>query len=352
VQLWTSIRTTPFRLYAIAGFVFFLLNGSSHAQDSSPSAGSSASTIHVSSQFVILDAQVENKQTHALIDNLQVSDFRLFEDGVPQKITYFSQDRLPLSVVFLFDLTDTVRDTLKPLAEGAREILGHLKPEDEVAIMVFSSHTELLQNFTKDRALAADAISKASSMESKDGTFIHESMYQAVQQAMQSTMPGSRRVTIWLTDGTANFENARTLKTIGKGAPARLHTKEESTAELLHSGVVVSALIDRTAATDMTMIALDANPFAMLFGARTGDIRKYADLTGGPVLDTSKKEIAARLAALVDQIRLRYTLGYKPSASKPQGTFCQLRLELNPATRKARAELQKAQVRTRQGYYR
>jgi hypothetical protein len=115
---------------------------------------------------------------------------------------------------------------------------------------------------------------------------------------------------------------------------------------------VVSALIDRTAATDMTMIALDANPLAMLFGGRTGDIRKYADMTGGPVLDTSKKEIAARLAALVDQIRLRYTLGYKPSTPKPQGTFCQLRLQLNPATMKARADLHKVQVRTRQGYYR
>ena len=115
---------------------------------------------------------------------------------------------------------------------------------------------------------------------------------------------------------------------------------------------MVSALIDRTAATDMTLIALDANPLAMLFGGRTGDIRKYAEMTGGPVLDTSKKEIAARLAALVDQIRLRYTLGYKPSNPKPEGTFCQLRLQLNPPTTKARADLRKAQVRTRQGYYR
>ena len=52
---------------------------------------------------------------------LQRSDFRLSEDGVPQTITYFSQDRLPLSVAFLFDLTDTVRSALKPLAEGARK---------------------------------------------------------------------------------------------------------------------------------------------------------------------------------------------------------------------------------------
>jgi VWFA-related protein len=152
VQFWTSIRTPHLCLFAIAGSVFLLLHVSSYAQQSLPSG--SASTIRVSSQFVVLDAQVENQQTHALIGDLQLSDFRLFEDGVPQKITYFSQDRLPLSVVFLFDLTDTVRDALKPLAAGAREILGHLKPEDEVAIMVFSSHTELLQNFTTDRALA------------------------------------------------------------------------------------------------------------------------------------------------------------------------------------------------------
>jgi hypothetical protein len=28
------------------------------------------------------------------------------------------------------------------------------------------------------------------------------------------------------------------------------------------------------------MVAADVNPFAMFFGARMGDIRKYADLTG------------------------------------------------------------------------
>lgn len=352
VQSWSTFRAAPVHLYAIFYSMFFLLHGSGYTQSSLPSSAETTSTIHVSSQFVILDALVENKKTGSLEGDLQRSDFRLSEDGVPQTITYFSQDRLPLSVVFLFDLTDTVRSALKPLAEGAREILGHLKPEDEVAIMVFSSHTELLQNFTTNRTLAADAIAKASAMESKDGTFIHESMYEAVQQAMQATTPRSRRVTIWLTDGTANFENSMTRKTIGKEAPAHLHTKEEATAELLHSGVVVSALIDRTAATDFTILAANANPLAMMFGGRTGDIRKYAELTGGPVLDTSKKEVAARLAELVDQIRLRYTIGYKPSTSKPEGTFCKLQLQLSPDALKTRPALRKLTVHTRQGYYR
>jgi hypothetical protein len=61
---------------------------------------------------------------------------------------------------------------------------------------------------------------------------------------------------------------------------------------------------------------------------------------------------AARLAELVDQIRLRYTIGYKPSMAKPEGTYCKLQLNLAPEALKARADLRKLRVRTRQGYYR
>jgi VWFA-related protein len=334
--------------------VLLLFCSSFHAQIVAPPTRSDhAPTIRVSTEFVVLDALVKDKKTGNLISNLGPGDFTLSEDKVLQHITYFSRDQLPLSVVFLFDLTDTVRPVLKPLAEGAREILGHLKPQDEVAVVVFSSHTELLQNFTTDRSLAAEAITKASNMKTSDGTFIHECMYEAVEEAMQSTVPDSRRVLLWLTDGTANLENSLTQKTIGKQAPPRLHSREDATEKLFRSGVVVSALIDRSAMTDATVSASDVNPFALLFGARTGDIRKYADLTGGPVLDTTKTEVAARLAELIDQLRGRYTLGYKPSVSKPDGTFCKLQLTLSSNAFRTSPDLRNGIIiRTRRGYYR
>jgi VWFA-related protein len=340
------------RVVLVAVLLFFC--SSIHAQIAAPSAKwDDAPTIRVSTEFVVLDALVKDKKTGNLVSNLGPGDFALSEDKVLQHITYFSRDQLPLSVVFLFDLTDTVRPVLKPLAEGAREILGHLKPQDEVAVVVFSSHTELLQNFTTDRSLAAEAIAKASNMKSSDGTFIHECMYEAVEQAMRSTVPDSRRVLVWLTDGTANFENSFTQKAIGKQAPPHLRSREEATEKLFRSGLVVSALIDRSAMTDATVIATDVNPFALLLGARTGDIRKYADLTGGPVLDTTKTEVAARLAELIDQLRGRYTLGYKPSVSKPVGTFCRLQLMLTPnAFRTNSVSRNGIIIRTRRGYYR
>lgn len=293
------------------------------AQDAPPTA-----TFHVASQFVMLDALVENRKTGTLIGELEATDFEVAEDGEPQRIAYFSHDQLPLSVVFLFDLTDSVRPILKPLAEGAREVLGHLKPQDQVAIMVFSSHDELLQDFTADRALAAAQIEQASNMKSGDGTFIHEDMYEAIDQALKSTPPESRRVLVWLTDGTTNVANRLTRNVLADNAPPRLHSRQEATAKLLQSGVVVAGLIDRSAVTDTLVAAGDLNPLAFLTGVHTGDINRYAEITGGPVLRTTKQEVAARLGELIDQLRRRYTLGYTPSAPKAAGTFCQLRVTL------------------------
>ncbi len=191
-------------------------------------------------------------------------------------------------------------------------------------------------------------------MKSTEGTFIHEDMYEAIDQALKSTVPKSRRVLVWLTDGTANFEKSLTQKTIGQQAPARLHTKEEATTKLLQSGVVVAALIDRSAKTDAFMAAADISPFSFIAGGRAGDINKYADVTGGPVLKSSTKEVAARLSALIDQLRGRYTLGYKPSTSKPAGSFCKLQVTLTSAVYQEHTNLRKGDllVRSKSGYYR
>ena len=325
-----------------------------NTQASPPSPDTRTPVIRVSSQLVVLDALVENGKTGNLVDNLEIKDFQVSEDGIPQSISYFSHDQLPLSVVFLFDLTETVQPTLKPLARGAYEMLSHLKPQDEVSIMVFSSHTELLQGFTTDRALASAAIERASEMKSREGTFIHEDMYEAIDQAGKSTAPESRRVLVWLTDGTANFENSLTQKTIGQQTPARLHTKEEATTKLLNSGVVVAALIDRSAKTDAFMAVADISPVSFIAGGRIGDINKYADVTGGPVLKSSKKEVAARLSELIDRLRGRYTLGYKPSTSKPAGTFCKLQVTLTSAAYHQHTNARKGDllVRSKRGYYR
>ena len=309
--------------------------------------------IRVSSQFVVFDVLVENKQTGAPVGNLRAGDFEVLEDGKPQTVAYFNHDQLPLSVVFLFDLTQTVQPILKPLALAAHEVLTHLKPQDEISVMVFSSHTSLLQDFTTDRDLASAAVERASNMKTAQGTFIHEDVYEAIDQALTSKAAGSRRVMVWLTDGTANFENSFTQKTIGDEAPPLLHNKQEATAKLMQSGVTAAALIDRSPGTDAFIAVADVTPLSLFAGGRIGDIHRYADMTGGPILKSAKKDVAARLAELIDQLRARYTLGYKPVAGKPPGSFCRLQVHLSAAyLERTHTRKQDVIVRVRDGYLR
>jgi hypothetical protein len=87
---------------------------------------------------------------------------------------------------------------------------------------------------------------------------------------------------------------------------------------------------------------------------RFGDIERYAALTGGPVAYSSPQAVATRLAILIDALRQRYTLGFKPSTDRPTGTLCRLHLELSPTFYAAHPTIKSKDVfiRTRAAYYR
>jgi hypothetical protein len=85
-----------------------------------------------------------------------------------------------------------------------------------------------------------------------------------------------------------------------------------------------------------------------------GDIDEYARATGGPVLDTGTTEVPENLALLIDRVRARYTLGYKPGPAEPQGKFCKLTLRVSPEFLSEHPDVRKqgVVVMTRSGYYR
>jgi VWFA-related protein len=256
--------------------------------------------IRVTVDLVVVDAQVVHKKTGRPIGALRREDFEIFEDGVRQEVVSFSQDQLPLSIVFLFDLTESVRPVLKPLASGALAALQHLKPEDETAVMVYAASAKLLQDFTTDRALTVAAIEKASEMDSNEAAFFNEGVFQAAVQAAKAKNPGSRRVIVWLTDNVPNVPSE-----------SKLHTEIDALRELLESGVVVSSLLERSAMSNTFTVLYTKNPIfaAVRKHHPPGDVYKYAEQTGGQVMKSSKEEVAAKLADQIDKIRTRLSLG-------------------------------------------
>ena len=318
------------------------------AQEPQPAAG----VYRLKVQVEVVDAQVLNTKTGHAVRELTSDDFQVYEDNVRQRISSFSQDELPLSVVLLFDLTDSVRPVLKSLAGGALEALGHLKPEDEVAVMTYAAKAQLVQDFTTDRALAAQAIEKAGRMKSAEAAFFNEGIYQAAEQLLHSKNPGNRRVIIWLTDDIPNFPSeeirARYGRSLGK---AKLHTEKEAVEELLRSGTMVSTLLQRSRTSD-EQFSLQLSKWADTQLQRMryppGDVFHYAAATGGQVTELNSKHVQERLAAMIDDIRLRYSLSYHPSTPKPAGGFCSIKVKLSPELAKRKDLV----VEAKQGYYR
>jgi Ca-activated chloride channel family protein len=306
--------------------------------------------IRVTVDLVVVDTQVVHKKTGRPIGGLKREDFELLEDGVRQEITAFSQDRLPLSIVFLFDLTDSVRPVLKPLASGALAALKHLKPEDETAVMVYAGAAKLLQDFTTDRALTVAAIEKASEMDSDEPAFFNEGVFQAAAQAAKSKNPASRRVIVWLTDNVPNVPSDKRGKRRNVSVD-RLHTEIDALQELLETGTVVSSLLEFSAMSRTMAVLFSKNP---IFAAHRkhyppGDVYKYAEQTGGQVMQSGKEEVAAKLADLIDQIRSRYSLGYRASVDQPPGKLCEIKLNVSKDVVKREGQVV---VKAKRGYYR
>jgi VWFA-related protein len=299
------------------------------------------------SELVLLDVQVIHKKTAISTAALRREDLQVFEDGKPQRLAFCSRDELPLSIVMLFDMTATSQVVLKRLAEGARSALAHLKPGDEVAVMVYAAHGRVIDGFTTDRERTVAAIERAGRENQPGGAFFNEAVWEAAGLLRKSSTPSGRRVVIWLTDNLPNVPMQRTDSSDGESRA--VHTESEAIRSLHESGTVVAPLLVRSSlamAWAGPVLALEA-PFR--HSHPPGDARKYAELTGGEAISLAGKEVKERLGELIDDLRSRYTIGYKPTNEKPAGTFCKVQVSLAPGSVLRPREWK---VLARAGYYR
>jgi VWFA-related protein len=299
------------------------------------------------SELVLVDVMAESRKTGVPIRSLQQDDFEIYEDGVRQQISHFSLDTMPLSIVFLLDMTDSVRPVLKPLAAGAIAALDRLKPEDEIAVMLYAERADLTLDFGTDHERVARAMEAAGTL--KRGAcgpkpplcsqlaYFNEGVFQAAAHLKDRGNRGNRGVVIWLTDNVPNVPSAKA------------HS-EAAAFDLLHeTGVVVCSLLERSSESYTLMALYAKNPLLEPLRRRRppGDVRRYAAESGGVSINANRDEIGTKLEDLIDRIRSRYTVGYRPAEQKPAGTISKIEVGLSSAASAREGEME---VHARQAY--
>ena len=282
---------------------------------------------------------VVDKKTQRIISGLTKNDFEVFEDGVKQQVLQFSQDKLPLSVVLLLDASGSMWTVLERLRATALEALKTLKPEDEVAIVVTADDTRLVQDFTKERFIAAEALRQLDFKAfGENGILLHDSLYRAAAHLQRASNPGDRRVVIAVTDNNT--------------IPAynwRFFQKEQAVSLLLETGVVVCGLV-----VSQNRALRAYSKMADLPERRAGgDLYNYAETTGGEILSVGGDTVGQRLIELINHQRTRYSLAFVPSNTTRDGKFRRVKVRLAPETeqRIRKSGWGDYAIGTRSGYY-
>ena len=102
--------------------------------------------IHVPVNYVQIPVLVLDKN-HGEVPGLQSRDFRVYENGERQHITFFSADPVPLSVAFVIDQS-LPRDVMSAVNTSLNAIVGALTPQDEVAVFTYADGVTEQTTFT------------------------------------------------------------------------------------------------------------------------------------------------------------------------------------------------------------
>lgn len=127
---------------------------------------------------------------------LRRENFRLMENGIEQKISYFATTDSPFTVVLLIDTSGSTHFKLEEIQDAAINFVSKLKDNDSVMVMSFDDRIEVQCNATTDRNEIEHAIKRT---RTGGGTRLYDAVENVLKKQLD-TIPG-RKAVVLFTDG-------------------------------------------------------------------------------------------------------------------------------------------------------
>ena len=118
-----------------------------------PTPSSSASeddVVRVDTDLVTTPVSVLDRNGR-FIPGLKKKDFKIFENDVPQTITYFQSEEQPFTVVLMIDISPSTKYAMDDIHYAALTFVNQLRPADKVMVVAFDQRVHILTEPTGDR---------------------------------------------------------------------------------------------------------------------------------------------------------------------------------------------------------
>jgi Ca-activated chloride channel homolog len=270
--------------------------------------------------LVVLNATVMDKAKHFVPDLIK-ANFRVFEDGVEQKISMFSHEDIPVTMGLVIDNSGSMREKRDQVNAAAISFVKTSNPEDEVFVVNFNQEIYLdsVDDFTSDVGKLKEALSR---IDSRGGT----ALYDAVDASLDHIRKGQKdkKILLVITDGDDDASKI--------SLNHMMQVAIESDVTVYAIGIFSRE--DRL--NDRTMVRRSKKTLTMLARA-TGGAAYFPD---------HLSDVETICTQVAYDIRSQYTIGYYPSKPATDGKYRTVRVQL-----KQPKGTEKFTVNTRSGYY-
>jgi VWFA-related protein len=270
-------------------------------------------SLRVNVQEVTVDVGVQLEKTHQFVPNLKPSNFRVYEDGVEQKVAGFKRVEAPITALLLCEFASTSWYFLNDMWNAAWAFAQQLRPQDYVALMTFDMRTQIVTDFTQDKNQLYQAINSMQ-MPGFSERNLFDALYEAEDRL--SRIEG-RKYIILIASGRDTMSKLTYDKILQK-----VKTTPDITIFTVSTGGAVRAMTEGRPGWGNEMRDLD-------YLQADNEMKTFAKMTGG---DSFFPRFAGEMPEIFGQIntniRSKYQLVYHPSNTKQDGTYRKLRVEL------------------------
>ncbi|MDR3721238.1 MAG: VWA domain-containing protein [Candidatus Acidoferrales bacterium] len=255
------------------------------------------------------------------ISDLKQGNFRVFEQNIEQKLSFFSRDDIPVTMGLVIDNSGSMREKRDQVNAAAMTFVRTSNPQDEAFVVNFNDeyYLDTDGDFTSDQANLHDALAR---IDTRGSTALYDALIGSLAHLKKGHK--DKRVLLLVTDG----EDTASEKTFEDAIKA----SEESNATIYAIGVYSEDDLEH----DKRMVRRSKKVLS-----------EIAEATGGLAYFPDKLEQVTPICEQVArEIRNQYTLGYYPVNTARDGTFRPLKVQVIPPNGRG-----KLSVRTRTGYY-
>jgi Ca-activated chloride channel homolog len=286
------------------------------------------------------------------VADLDEQDFRIFDEGKEQKITYFNRERQqPVVVGFLVDMSNATRMHWAKFLEAAQElVLGLLKEDPRFSgyLVTYSNNAEVAVNTTNDPEKLLEKIRK---LKPGGGAAMFDALYMACtsRNLVKGEPIEPRRIVVIIGDGHDNASK-KTLDEVVELAQRNLVT--------VYGVSTVAFGFSSSGEKNMNTLAEETGgrvvyPLQGVYKDVSGYLSTPSD-EGNYALKVGTGGYAGAIAQglfravtdTVGEITTQYIMRYVPDNTDVKKNFRKIEVKLNlPSTAAP------VQIRARKGYY-